>query len=120
MVWVYYSLPANFAYFIATLISLIGGFFIMFSLEFLVGSLAFFTTVIDGILLNFGTVVAFFSGRLLPLDYLFPNFYVNLLNPFAYLFYHPMKVYTGQYSIAETIVMLLASAVWASIPLEFS
>jgi len=84
---------------------------IMFMLEMLVALAAFFITEVNGLTLNYGFASSIFSGRLFPLGLLIPVFWVHLFNPFAYLFYHPMQIYLGNYSNLESLQVITVGAI---------
>ena len=86
--------------------------FILFFLELLVGLLAFFLTEINGVILNYGYINNLLSGRLFPLGLLIPYFWANALNPFSYLFYHPMQIYLGKYSSNQIFAVFGCGLLW--------
>ena len=86
--------------------------FLLFLLEISVSFSAFWLTRINGIILNFGFLLAIFSGRNFPLNLLIESFSWNLFNPFAFTFYHPMQIYLGKYSQIEIIQTFVGGIIW--------
>ena len=109
----------NFTYFSLSLESLVFLFLILpfshlilFFLEFLVGLTAFWTTEIDGLVLNFGFLSKLLAGQLFPLNLLISNIFLNLINPFAYLFFHPMQIYLGNYNLNQILLVFAGGIAW--------
>jgi ABC-type uncharacterized transport system permease subunit len=101
--------------FLNTFLALLFAFFgitISYFLESIISFCGFFLTRVNGVIMNFGLLVGLFSGKLFPLDLLIENFWVNLYNPFAYLFYHPMQIYLGKYSTNEILYTFLGGIAW--------
>lgn len=94
------------------LISLPTGLIILFLLEVTVSFSAFFLKTINGITLNFGYLSALFAGHTFPLDLLINNFYFHLFNPFAFTFYHPVKLYLGKYDSIQTVLVCISGITW--------
>ena len=90
-------------------------FSILFLIEFLVSMSAFFLTMINGIILNFNYLAVLLAGRLFPLNLLISDFKTNLLNPFAFTFYHPMQIYLGKYDFNQTILVFAGGISWCII-----
>ena len=86
--------------------------FLLFLLEISVSFSAFWLTRINGIILNFGFLLAIFSGRNFPLNLLVESFGWNLFNPFAFTFYHPMQIYLGKYSQVEIVQTFAGGIIW--------
>lgn len=88
---------------------------ILFFIEVLVAFAAFFITEINGLTLNFGFLSQLLSGKLFPLGLLLPWFWAGVANPFAFIFYHPMQIYLGNYTTFEICIVFLSGAVWSII-----
>ena len=89
------------------------GLVILFLIKFLVGCSGFFLSRIHGDAMNFTFLSSLLMGRSFPLDLLIPNFWINLLNPFAFTFYHPMQVYLGNYSLNQVLFTILSGIIWS-------
>jgi ABC-type uncharacterized transport system permease subunit len=85
---------------------------IFFLLELTVSFIAFWLTRINGIILNFGFLSSLLAGRLFPLNLLVENFWYNIFNPFAFIFYHPMQIYLGKYDFNQTILVFVGGIIW--------
>ena len=88
---------------------------LLFLINTIVSFSAFFVSQVDGIILNFAFLQGLLMGRIFPLNLLIPNFWFNLCNPFAYLFYHPMQIYLGKYNANETFLVFLGGLFWCMI-----
>ncbi len=88
------------------------GVLILYLAGMMVAFSAFFLRQINGVTNNYLFVITIAMGRTFPLDLLIPNLYVHFLNPFAYLFYHPMQIYLGNYSNILTGLTYLGGLVW--------
>jgi ABC-type uncharacterized transport system permease subunit len=88
---------------------------LLFLINIIVSFSAFFVSKVDGIILNFAFLQGLLMGRIFPLNLLIPNFWFNLCNPFAYLFYHPMQIYLGKYNANETFLVFLGGLFWCMI-----
>ena len=85
---------------------------IFYFLEILVAFSAFWTTEINGIMLNYTFLSRLLSGKLFPLGLLLSSFSLHIFNPFAFTFYHPMQIYLGKYSPLETFYVFAAGITW--------
>jgi ABC-2 type transport system permease protein len=92
-------IPSNF--FWATL-SLLMGFMIMFLINYLLGSLAFWIVKTDGIRTFFTIVKNICSGAFFPLIF-FPDYIQNFLFylPFQFMVYVPIRVFIGSYKLGD-------------------
>ena len=99
-------------FFLATILLLPISLIILYLLGYIVACNGFFMTQINGITLNYGLLLSFLSGKFFPLGLIFENFYLYLLNPFAFTFYHPMQIYLGKYSPLETLWVFLGGIFW--------
>jgi len=88
---------------------------ILFFVELLIGLSAFWTTEIDGLVLNFGFLSKLLSGQLFPLNLLLTNTMLNIINPFAFTFYHPMQIYLGNYNTNQTLLVFAGGLAWCII-----
>ena len=85
---------------------------IFYFLEILVAFSAFWTTEINGIMLNYTFLSRLLSGKLFPLGLLLSSFSLHIFNPFAFTFYHPMQIYLGKYTPLETFYVFLGGFAW--------
>jgi ABC-2 type transport system permease protein len=99
-------------FFLATILLLPISLIILYLLGYIVACNGFFMTQINGITLNYGLLLSFLSGKFFPLGLIFENFYLYLLNPFAFTFYHPMQIYLGKYTILEIFYVFLGGLAW--------
>jgi len=86
---------------------------ILYLIGIIVACSGFYLPEISGIIVNYGFLTSLLMGRLFPIDLLIPSFWVNLTNPFGYLFYHPMQIYFGKYSSIETIYVFIGGITWS-------
>lgn len=85
---------------------------IKFFTEMIVACFAFWSTEIDGLMINYTLFTNFFSGRLFPLNLIIGSFFINLINIFAFLFYHPMQIYLGKYDLTQTLLVFTSGIAW--------
>ncbi len=84
-----------------------------FIINFLLGSIGFWSAEVWAPRFIFITVLTFFSGGLFPLDILpKPLFSILELLPFTYLLFFPLKIYLGQLETLEIMRGILISFVW--------
>jgi ABC-2 type transport system permease protein len=81
----------------------------------IVGCSGFFLPRVHGVVMNYTFLLGLLMGRIFPLNLLIPNFWFNLGNPFAYLFYHPMQIYLGKYTNLEIFYVFLGGIFWCII-----
>jgi ABC-2 type transport system permease protein len=95
------------------LISLLLGFLVLFSLNFLLGMLAVITLDIRSISWAYNGFVRFFSGQMVPL-WLFPGFLAAAANalPFKSIYFIPISIYIGQLDTEAALQGLLFQAIW--------
>lgn len=86
---------------------------INFFTEMLVGTFAFWSTEIEGVVINYGLFTNFLSGRLFPLSLIITSFGLNLLNFFAFLFYHPMQILLSKYDNMEILLVFVSGLGWS-------
>src|SRR3990167_9224410 len=97
-----------------TLVSCAFALVLYFIINFLLGSIGFWSPEVWAPRFIFITVLTFFSGGLFPLDILPKNlFLIFKFLPFTYLLYFPLKIYLGQLAIPEVLQGLFISLVWA-------
>ncbi|MCX6028721.1 MAG: ABC-2 family transporter protein [Chloroflexi bacterium] len=92
---------------------LLSGMVISFAFRFIANSLAFWTTDARGLNYLTNTVVMFFSGFIVPLNF-FPPSLRTLTEwlPFRALAHLPISVYLGKVSGAELALALAQQAIW--------
>ncbi|OGH19211.1 MAG: hypothetical protein A2868_01785 [Candidatus Levybacteria bacterium RIFCSPHIGHO2_01_FULL_40_15b] len=96
-----------------TLVSCAFALVLYFIINFLLGSIGFWSPEVWAPRFIFITVLTFFSGGLFPLDILpKPIFSALSLLPFTYLLFFPLKIYLGQLATYEIIRGILISSVW--------
>lgn len=84
-----------------------------FLINFILGSVGFWSPDVWAPRFIFYTVLTFFSGSLFPLDILPKQIFdVISLTPFPYLLFFPLKIYLGQISAFEIIRGVIISGVW--------
>ena len=98
-----------FAFIVSSLLAL----YIVFSLAFLIGMLAFWMQKIQGIRRARRMVFAFLNGALIPLTF-FPVWLQTILkfSPFPYMRFVPVNIYLAKYAVAEIWMMLGIQLVW--------
>lgn len=106
--------PRDFTTALSFLLSMGFGFVVNFSLNFLLGTLAFVTLNIQGIEWGYYAVVRFFGGQLVPL-WLFPGFIMTLADylPFKCIYFIPISVFTGDLQSTALVHALWQQAFWA-------
>jgi len=102
----------NLNHFLICLMLLLISAFLLYFFGITVAFSAFFLKQINGVVLNYGFVLNLLMGRLFPLDLLISNIWINLANPFSYIFYHPMQIYLGKYSPVETLLVFAGGLTW--------
>lgn len=86
---------------------------IFFLLEFLVASLAFWTSESAGPLFCFEIFVQFSSGAFFPIDVLPPAAQKALaMTPFPYVVYQPISIYLERSPLADALWGLAAQGMW--------
>lgn len=108
------QLPATSLHALAFVPSIILAYFVLFSLNFLLGLLCIVTYNIKQIAWAYRSLICLLSGQLVPL-WLFPDGVQNLFNllPFRCIFDIPLNVYTGAIGANRLPSILLFQLVWA-------
>ena len=96
------------------LVSLVLSFLVFFHISFLLGTLTIVTLDIRSISWAYYSMVAFFSGQVVPL-WLFPEFLRKLSEvlPFQAIYYIPMSIYIQRLSGSTALQGLGLQAFWA-------
>jgi ABC-2 type transport system permease protein len=97
------------------LLSLAPAYLVSFALNFLVGMIAVYTMNIQRIGWIYYSMLAFFSGQLVPL-WFFPPFLAQMayLLPFRCIIGIPLSIYIGKLTLGETLSALGLQALWAA------
>jgi len=106
-------LPANPGTALVFLVSVVMGYGVMFSLNYLIGLLSVFTVDIRNISWAYNAVVRFFSGSEIPL-WLFPLFLSRAadLLPFKCAFAIPLSIYIGKFGADEILRAVGLQVFW--------
>jgi ABC-2 type transport system permease protein len=114
-------LPANLTDGLLFALSLVLSFFVFFHISFLLGTLTVITLDIRSIGWAYYSLVAFFSGQVVPL-WLFPEFLrkVSEVLPFQAVYYIPMSIYVKTLAGNAALRALGLQAFWAVVLLVFS
>lgn len=108
-----FFLQTNFFFLLLTCISLFCAVSIYFFINFLLGTIGFWSSEVWAPRFILFTLVTFFSGGIFPLDILPKQvFAVFQLLPFTYLLYFPLKIYLGQLSVSAIVEGLTISLAW--------
>lgn len=108
------SLPPSIITFFAFTVSVIMGYVILFSIEFLIGILAFWIVEIRGIYFAVIWGISwFFSGYFLPLEF-YPVLLEKMasLLPFRAVIYFPTAIYVGRLAGQKIITALSVQFIW--------
>lgn len=94
-------------------VSIVLGYLVLFSLNYLLGLLAMLTLNINSILWGYNALVRFFAGQMVPL-WLFPGVIGTLAAflPFRGIYAIPLSIYIGQLSGAAAAQAVLFQAGW--------
>lgn len=105
--------PSSLLVGLAFLLSLILGYGIMFSLNYLLGLIAVFTIDIRNISWAYDAIVNFLSGSYVPL-WLFPGFLYKLADalPFKCILYIPLSIYISKLELTEITKGIGIQFVW--------
>jgi len=99
-----------------SLLALVGLFFtnlfIKSFYQITISSISFWTPEYSGFVRSSDIVQRVLSGALVPFYILTTNFEFLKNLPFAYTFYHPMQIYLGKYTQAQTGWALLGGIAW--------
>lgn len=95
------------------LISILFGFLVLFSLNFLLGMLAVVTLDIRSISWAYNGFVRFFAGQMVPL-WLFPSVLSAIADvlPFKSIYYIPISIYIGQLDSMAAVQAMAFQLVW--------
>ena len=111
------SLPPSLLTVLLFIISVVLGYVILFSMEFIIGIFAFWLVEIRGIyaLVIWGLSMLF-SGYFLPLEF-YPAFLAKIavVLPFRAIIYFPTAIYTGQLMGESLITALLIQLMWVAV-----
>ena len=109
------SLPPSLLTVLLFTLSVFLGYVILFSIEFIIGILAFWIVEVRGIhtLVVWGLYMLF-SGYFLPLEF-YPTFLAKVaaLLPFRAIIYIPTALYTGQFTGSSLVSALLIQLTWS-------
>ncbi|MEH2933304.1 ABC-2 family transporter protein [Acutalibacter sp. JLR.KK004] len=110
------ELPPTILHGTAFLVSGILSFFIVFSLNFLLGMVCFATTEIRQITMAYSGTLTILSGKLIP-NWLYPEWVQAIINvlPFRCIFETPLNIYTGAVGGTALVYNLLLQAAWAAV-----
>ena len=115
------SLPSSLLTLLLFTVSVVLGYVILFSLEFIIGIFAFWLVEIRGIyaLVIWGLSMLF-SGYFLPLEF-YPAFLAKVaaVLPFRAIIYFPTAIYTGQLIGASLITAMLIQLAWVMVLIGF-
>lgn len=98
------------------LISCTFSFLIYEFFEFCFGMIAFYTTYIFGLFIIKDAIIAFLSGKLIPIDF-FPKAieWFLKLSPFSSMVYEPCMIYMGKYQVIQLLMVLGKQFCWVLI-----
>lgn len=96
------------------LLSMVLGYLVLFSINYLFGLLCFVTLSIENISFCYTAVVSFLAGQMVPL-WMFPGWARRILEllPFRCIFDAPMSIYIGRVSTGEALEMIALQLFWA-------
>lgn len=108
------ELPSGLLGGIGFAISALLSFFILFSLNFLLGMVCFVTTNIRQITMAYSGILALLSGKLIP-NWLYPDWMQAVVHvlPFWCVFEIPLNIYTGAAAGWQAASDILLQAFWA-------
>jgi ABC-2 type transport system permease protein len=106
-------LPSSLGSGLLFLFSIIMGYGVVFSLNYLLGVLSIFTIEIRNIWWAYGSVVRFFSGSTIPL-WLFPLYLSQVADilPFKCIYSIPLSIYIGKFGPEETAWAIVLQVSW--------
>jgi ABC-2 type transport system permease protein len=107
--------PASWEAAAGFVVSMAGAFLLVFSLDFFIGLMAFWTYSVWGLTYAKMAVVDVFAGTIVPLS-LFPGWLgrVAMALPFRGIAYVPLSIYTGAIRGAEIWSNILGQLAWAA------
>ncbi len=111
-----FQLPGDFIQGSAFILSIVLGYAIQFSLNFIIGILAVISIDIKNISWAYISLISFFSGDFIPL-WLFPAGLRNIAEilPFKGIFYIPISIYIGNFSGTGIVSAVLFQIIWVLI-----
>ena len=115
------SLPPSILTVCIFIISVILGYVILFSIEFLIGILAFWIVEIRGIYFVVVWGISWLlSGYFLPLEF-YPNILAKIaaVLPFRAVIYFPTTIYVGRLTGQSVVVALLIQLIWVIVLIGF-
>ena len=99
------------------IISVVLGYVILFSIEFIIGNFAFWVVEIRGLyaFVIWGLAMLF-SGYFLPLEF-YPTLLAKIaaVLPFRAIIYFPTAIYTGQLTGENLVTALLTQLFWVAV-----
>lgn len=103
----------TFVNFVLFLIALLFAYLINYMLRYLLGSLAYWYMSVWHFDLLIAEVISIFAGAYIPI-WFFPKALLQLssLLPFQLIYYFPLSVYFGKYSIGEVVSFYLLQVFW--------
>lgn len=109
------ELPPDICCGIGFLISAMLSFFILFSLNFLLGMVCFATVNIRQITMAYSGMITILSGKLIP-NWLYPEWMQTLIRflPFRCIFETPLNIYTAAATGRQIPEGLLLQTIWAA------
>lgn len=107
------QLPASLAHGLLFCVSILLGYFVLFSLNYMLGMLAMITLNINSISWGYNALVRFFSGQMVPL-WLFPGFIGVLAGvlPFKSIYSIPLSIYIGKLNGIAVWEGMLFQLIW--------
>lgn len=108
------ELPAGVVCTAAFAASIVLGFLVLFSLNFLLGLVCFVTLDIRQITMAYSGILTILSGKLIP-NWLYPEWMQAVIRvlPFRCIFEMPLNIYTGVLESGEIVRGLLLQGFWA-------
>jgi ABC-2 type transport system permease protein len=105
--------PASVLNALLFILSLLLGYLVLFSLNFLIGLVAILTLDIRSIIWSYNSLLRFFAGQMVPL-WLFPSWLGGLadLLPFKCIYFIPLSIYIGKLTDASLVEELIFQLVW--------
>jgi ABC-2 type transport system permease protein len=110
-----FRLPSSLMNGVMFAFSLILGYLVLFSLNFLLGMLAVVTMNINSISWAYNAIVRFFAGQMVPL-WLFPSMIGALaaVLPFQSIYYIPISIYIGKLNGTAAWQAIAVQLIWAA------
>jgi len=115
------TLPASPEAAVGFVVSMVGAFFLVFSLDFLIGLMAFWTFSVWGLGYAKIAVVNILAGAIIPLT-LFPDWLqrIALALPFAGMAYTPLAIYIGTIQGNAIWINIISQFVWGIVLVLFT